>query len=127
MPAPEYIPGTCNIGPVQISKRRRITLYALTLFFISTVAIVMYSDSRSLRLLVFIPAVVAGVSGLQWITRFCVYFGVRGIFNAGTGNRIETVEEKAFRRKDLTRAGVLVAFGVLIGALITAGIYFLPA
>lgn len=127
MPAPEYIPGTCNIGPAQLGIRRRAALYALTLFFVVTVSIFLFSDSRISRLYIFIPAAIAGVCVLQWAARFCVMFGIRGIFNVGSGSQAVSVEQKAYHRKDLIRAWQLIIGGIIAGALITAGIYYLPA
>lgn len=123
----EYIPGTCNIGPYEIRKRLRLALYSLAIFLLLAAGFVIFAPGDPwLRLLLFFPASGFGTSFLQWYSKFCLKFGLTGVFNFGDKDGAMTVTEKEYRAKDIRKAWSLLAGGVLIGAAMTAGFFFLP-
>ncbi|TND10587.1 MAG: hypothetical protein FD123_229 [Bacteroidetes bacterium] len=122
----EYIPGTCNIGPAEIRRRRNLSFYALLVLLLMAVPLFLFSDQKLLRLLLIIPASAFGVSAIQWLTKFCVKFGLKGIFNFRQTGQSQSVMQEEFRRKDLAKARTIILSGTLVGAAITAIAYFLP-
>jgi uncharacterized membrane protein (DUF485 family) len=120
----DYRPGECNIGSAEISRRRRgawaATLAALALY----VLLVVLGAPAVVRFGVALPAAAAAVSWLQVRERFCVAFGVAGVFNLGPLGRVEGVADEASRRADRRKAAGMIARGAAVGLLvgIAAGI-----
>ena len=115
----QYRPGSCNIGPAEIARRRlagHVGLVATVVLFAVLVAV----DAPPLvRLILALPAAAAASGYLQAWLRFCAGFGSRGIFNFGRLGQIERVVDDAARRRDRARARQIglasLAIGVAVG------------
>jgi hypothetical protein len=70
----------------------------------------------SWRLLIAIPATGAAIGYLQAQLRFCVAFGMRGVFNFGRERRdLRTVTDVHARRRDRARALQILGASIVIG------------
>ena len=115
----EYIPGVCNIGAAEISRRRQsgwiglgITVLLWVLFFILRVP-------APWRLFLFLPASLGASGFLQAAFHFCAGFGMRGVFNFGSEvGKTDTVEQAEFRRQDVRKARLIGLYSGLIGAAV---------
>ncbi len=115
----EYIPGVCNIGAAEISRRRQsgwlglgVTVLLWVLFFILKIA-------APWRLFLFLPAALGAAGFLQAAFHFCANFGMRGVFNFGAQvGKTDTVEQAEFRRKDQAKARLIVLYSFLVGAAV---------
>src|SRR6476646_7828567 len=87
-----YQPGVCNIGPLEIRRRRRAGHVGLV------AAVVL------LAILVAIPAAMAASGYLQAWLKFCAGFGSRGIFNFGEVGQTHQVVDAEGRARDRARA-----------------------
>ncbi len=119
-----YQPGTCNIGPAEIARRRRaghVGLGATTVLLAGLVAV---GAPRMSRALVALPAAVAASGYLQARLRFCAGFGSRGIYNFGELGQTHQVEDDDARRRDRARSNQIglasLATGVAVGVLAVA-------
>ena len=121
----EYIPGVCNIGAAEISRRRQsgwiglgVTVLLWVLFFILKVP-------APYRLFLFLPAALGASGFLQAAFHFCAAFGMRGVFNFGSevGNT-DTVEQTEFRRQDVRKARLIGLYAFLVGAAVAVAGYF---
>jgi hypothetical protein len=117
----DYQPGTCNIGPAEIARRRRaghVGLGATVLLFGGLVAV---GAPPVARLSVAIPAAIAASGYLQARLRFCAGFGSRGVFNFGPLGEVAQVSDDAARARDRARATQIglasLAVGVAVGVL----------
>ena len=121
-----YIPGTCNIGPAEI-RRRRIVMWLGCLLSIVTLASFGQSGaSRFDRLSIALPAFVFAIGFVQSRKKFCLAFGFMGAFNfgkVGAVTKVLTPEQRSADRKTalsllgqaLGLTAVIVAITVLLG------------
>jgi len=121
----EYIPGVCNIGAAEISRRRQsgwiglgVTVLLWVLFFILRVP-------SPWRLFLFLPAALGASGFLQAAFHFCAAFGMRGVFNFGSEvGKTDTVEQAEFRRQDVRKARMIGLYSFLVGAAVALVGYF---
>ncbi len=117
----EYRPGVCNIGPVEIARRRRAGHVGLLVTVAAFAALVAIDAPPLARLILIVPAAAAASGYLQAWLKFCAGFGSRGIFNFGPlGDTQQVVDEDA-RARDRARAKRIglasLAIGVAVGVL----------
>ncbi len=101
-----YRPGVCNIGPEEISRRRRGAWAATVLAVGVYLVLVAAAVPDVWRLVVALPAAAAAVSWLQVRERFCVGFGSAGVFNFGAYGSTESIVDDDARRADQTQGPV---------------------
>ena len=78
-----YQPGVCNIGPAEIRQRRMSGYLGTAVAAVFLVLAFVLGWPPAVRLLVFIPVVLAANGFLQAAFHFCVRFGTQGLFNFG--------------------------------------------
>ncbi len=113
-----YRPGACNIGPEEIDRRRRgawIAGLATVVFYLGLLAI---AAPDLVRFIVAVPAASAAISWLQARERFCVAFGMAGVFNFGPVGELERITDEDARRADRGRVASMVARGAAIGCVV---------
>lgn len=120
-----YQPGTCNIGPAEIARRRGAGHVGLGAAIVLLAGLVAIGAPPPVRLLVALPAAAAASGYLQARFRFCAGFGSRGIYNFGELGQTLQVEDVEARRRDRARATQIglasVAIGVAVG-LVAVGL-----
>ena len=123
----EYEPGTCNIGPAEITRRRRTGHVGVLASFGLLASLLALDAPAVARGLIALPATAAAVGYLQAHFRFCAAFGFRGVFNFGAIGEQQAVGGRARMAVDRRRAASITVAGVGIG--IAAGILaiLLPA
>lgn len=121
----EYQPGTCNIGPAEIARRRRAGHVGALATVALLGAFLAIGAPPVVRLLVALPAAGAASGYLQAWLHFCAGFGSRGVFNFGELGRTEAVQDPVARERDRARSmqvglaslGIGVIVGVVAGVL----------
>ena len=113
--AGEYQPGICNIGPDEIAQRRRAGHVGAVVTLGLLALLLAIGAAPAWRLLIAIPAAGTAITYLQAILRFCVAFGMAGVFNFGRVGRVSSVVDAAARRADRRRVLRMVAAGCAIG------------
>lgn len=122
----EYIPGVCNIGKKEIERRIQAAIFGAVLCIVCIALIEWLDVDRLWKLLLFIPAASFGVSFQQWYFKFCVMFGIKGVFNFGGIGKTFTVEQKEYFRKDRIKAWQMIITGILFGIATALIYYWLP-
>jgi hypothetical protein len=122
----EYVPGTCNIGPVEFRKRKNAMWFSLGLTLVTIALLIFLHAARPWRSVLFVPLSAFAVNFQQVYFGFCVNFGLRGIFNFGNEGAHDSVEQAEFRKKDRSKAIRMIGTGVLIGLVVTILFYCLP-
>jgi hypothetical protein len=123
-PAGAYQPGTCNIGPAEVRRRRQVGYLGIA-GAVGLGAMLLAADAPAvLRLAVAAPATV-GLAGLvQAHLRFCAGYGMAGLRNLGQLGQQESVDDAGARTADRRRAvrihAATVAGGLLIGIAFAA-------
>lgn len=123
----KYIPGVCNIGPAEIRLRRWTGHIGLACTLLLIWSYFVIQTDPIARLLIFFPAAVSAMGYLQARMHFCAQFGLVGVFNVSDvfGKR-ESVDQRAFRRKDQQKALVIIGLSIAVGSLVALVTYSLP-
>jgi hypothetical protein len=115
-----YEPGVCNIGPAEIARRRRTGNFG-AIATVALFALLVWLDVPPLaRFLVALPAALAAGGYLQAALKFCVAFGVAGVFNFGSRGETHSIADKEARARD--RAKVVQMMAVISAIAITVGL-----
>ncbi len=122
----QYRPGACNIGAVEIARRRRFGLASLVAAAVLAAGLVALRAPNETRWLVAFPAAAAAIGLLQARLRFCVAFGLAGVRNFGRLGEREQVTERGARTADLRSSVTLLALGVGLALAVTAAFVALP-
>jgi hypothetical protein len=122
----EYVPGTCNIGPKEIKGRRNGAIIAGVLVSALVALLLMTHADKLWRLTLFIPAAALGITFQQWYVKFCVGFGLKGVFNFGEMGKTYSVEQKEYFKMDRAKAWKMINRGIVFGMVLAIIFYFLP-
>jgi TctA family transporter len=121
-----YIPGTCNIGKEEIEQRKKPAIILFVIFIAAIVVLKLFTSNHLWRLLIFFPAAGFGISFLQWYLKFCVAFGLKGIYNFDQVGKTVAVAQDENLKKDKAKVRQMVVVGVLFGIVSAIVYYFLP-
>ena len=122
----DYIPGTCNIGAGEISRRRMVALIGLIFTLSSLATSITNEASREARLAIFIPALIMSIGWVQSRKKFCLAYGFAGTFNFGKLGAISRVSDPAARKADRLTAIKIFAQSALYAVIVTAFAVALP-
>lgn len=116
-----YVPGACNIGPAERAARLRAAWTGTVFLAVLTGGLFWWKPEPLWALGLIPPAWGVGVSWMQVWRRFCVHFGLSGVFNFGAEVfKTQSVAEAEARRLDLKAAWTLIVQGGLLGAAYAA-------
>ncbi|HEY2957903.1 MAG TPA: hypothetical protein VGM21_06795 [Actinomycetota bacterium] len=121
----QYVPGTCNIGPAEVARRRRVGHLGLALTALLAVILLALGAARPWHLLLALPATMAAAGYLQARLRFCFDYGFRGVHNFDALGHQQRVAAEAARAADRRRA-LAVALASLAVGLAVALLATLP-
>ena len=123
----EYVPGVCNIGKVEIQRRKMIGWIALATCVALWAAFAAFKIAAPWRLLLFVPATMAAIGFLQAAWHFFAKFGLKGVFNFGSNaGKTDTVEQAEFRRQDRRTALRIIGWSALAGVVVAVAAYLIP-
>ena len=125
-PSTQYIPGTCNIGPAELKRRKNAMWFSLALTTATVILLFACDASRPWRLVLFLPVSAFAVNFQQVYFGFCVNFGMRGIFNFGDAGAHDSVEQAEFRKKDRSKSIRMIVTGIAIGIIVAILFHYLP-
>ena len=121
-----YIPGTCNLGSGEISRRRMVAAIGFVLSLSAFTAFVTTSASRETRFAIFIPLFVMTIGWVQSRKKFCLAYGLTGTFNFGKMGQISRVANPADRAADRRTALAIFGQSALYAAALTLLVVALP-
>jgi len=122
----EYIAGSCNIGKGEIRRRQTVALIGLFSIFFSASTILGTDQSRSVRLSIFLPAMIFAVGFIQARKKFCLAYGLAGTFNFGKLGSISKVQSEEDKKADRKTAINIFVQSALLAAAITLVFFALP-
>jgi hypothetical protein len=120
-----YQPGVCNIGPVEIARRRQVGHVGLAATIATLIGLIALDAPSWMRLVAAVPAMVSASGYLQARMRFCAAFGQRGIFNFGRADYHEVAGVEA-RAADRRKARQISAWSFAIGLAVGVAAWLLP-
>ncbi len=121
----KYITGVCNIGPEEIKRRRNGAIFSGVLTLVEIILLSVFRVNPLWRLTLFIPAASLGVGFLQWYNKFCVAFGLMGVFNFGEIGTTFSVEQREDLKRDRAKARRMILLGIVFGLICAVCFYFL--
>jgi hypothetical protein len=122
----EYIAGSCNIGKGEIRRRQFVALIGLILIITTAAGLIGSDSAKSARFGVFVPALVFSVGFIQSRRKFCLAYGLMGIFNFGPLGKLSRVATPEDRSADRKTAISILAQALSLALTITLIIYLLP-
>jgi hypothetical protein len=115
----QYIPGVCNIGPAEITKRRQLGWIGLIATIVSLVLLILLNASKPTRLIVFLPVALSSSGFLQAYLHFCAGFGSQGLYNFDSKvGKADSVDQAEFRAKDRRKALQIFGGSAAIGLVV---------
>jgi len=123
--ATHYIPGICNINPVEIRKRRMVGHFGLAVTIILVALALVMHVSWIFRIVVIIPAFIAATGYLQAHNKFCVGFAAQKQQNADTGEIVQITDKEALAL-DKKKTRVMNLQATIIAAAVTAVVCVIP-
>ncbi len=122
----EYIPGSCNIGIREVRRRQLVGGIGLFLTLSTIFGFYRQHTSHIARLSTFLPALVMSIGYLQARKKFCLAFGLSGLFNFGKLGTTQRVISDADRKIDRQAAIRLLLQAAALAAGVTALVFLLP-
>ena len=122
----EYTPGTCNIGPDEIKRRKTFAIAGFVFFLISLFGALGPHATHLTRLGVAIPAILFATGLVQARKKFCLAFGFAGTFNFSKVGKINKVASAQERSADRATALKILLHSLLIAAAMTGIVELLP-
>ena len=122
----DYIPGTCNIGAGEVSRRRLVAFIGLALSLVAFITFISMETPRSARISIFIQLLVTTIGWLQARKKFCLAFGIAGTFNFGKMGQLSRVADPISRAADRSATIKLFAQSTAYAAAITTIVIALP-
>lgn len=122
----DYMPGKCNIGIREARRRQLVGGIGLFLTISTVLGFYHQHSSRIQRLSTFLPALVMSIGYLQARKRFCLGFGLSGLFNFGTLGKTTRVISEEDRKIDRSAAIRLFLEAAALAAAVTAFVFLLP-
>src|SRR4051794_24056737 len=122
----DYRAGACNIGPAEITRRRRFAHIASVATVVLFLVLVALGVPSIVRFVVALPAAVAAACYLEAALKFCIGFAWRGLFNFAAHGSTRTVADREARSTDRRRALRLTAATAAIGIAVGIVAVVLP-
>ncbi|MFM6941162.1 MAG: hypothetical protein ACKOXI_04200 [Candidatus Planktophila sp.] len=119
----DYIAGSCNIGPSEIHRRYQVAIVAGLIYLIAATAVMTTDESPLIRLTVFIPAMAASVGYTQARRKFCLAYGLAGLFNFERAGDVKKVGDKAALKADRAYALKVLTLSLFPALFMTAIVF----
>ena len=122
----EYIPGQCNIGSKEIERRKRKAILGLAISLLGIALLQYFNSPSAWRFILFLPLFYSIICYYQAQQKFCVVFGIFGIYNFDNIGKTKRVNESNDKKKDSWYAWLIIFKSILFALLIVVIYYFLP-
>ena len=121
-----YIAGTCNIGEKEIRRRQFVAVIGAILSLVSLIGFISTDSTRSVRVGIFLPLMIAAVGFVQSRSKFCLAYGFAGTFNFGKLGDLSRVSDPVSKAADRATALRILTKSFLLAAIATAVVLVLP-
>jgi hypothetical protein len=114
-----YEPGVCNIGPAEVSRRRRTGHAGLIVSVVLFGVLLATGAPHWMRLVLVLTAGASAAGYLQAMFHFCAGFGSKGVYNFGPLGTVEPVGDFRARARDRFKSLEIgltsLAIGLVVG------------
>ncbi len=115
----DYVAGSCNIGSAEIHRRYQVAILGSIGYLAMAIYFILADASTSLRLIAFLPAMAASVGFNQARRKFCLAYGLMGVFNFNSGNSVSKVKDPVALAADRAYAIKILLISFLPALLMT--------
>ena|SRR5579862_1598377 len=115
----EYVPGVCNIGTEERTRRRIFGWTGLITSMVLLAVLFTLKVNPWWRLFIFFPAALSAIGFLQARARFCLAYGLAGIFNFEMPGKGHRVKDDAALSLDKKKANQILLCSLLIAMAVT--------
>ena len=122
----EYVPGTCNMGEKEIERRKKLVIIGSTFTILSIVILQVFGFPTEWRLIIFFPLSFTILCFQEALQKFCVVFGIKGVFNFKNIRKVIRIEQEDDRKKDRKKGWVIIFTSALIGFVVAMIYFYLP-
>ena len=124
---PEYSSGSCNIGGAEV-QRRKISGVIGAMFAVAYyVACIFLNAPKGIRAIIFLPLILAWTGWLQSRRKFCMAFGLMGVFNFGKLGETTRIVEIDNRSRDRKRALIMLTQAIALSIVSALVFTLIPA
>ena len=116
----DYVAGSCNIGSAEIHRRYQVAILGSIGYISMAIYFILSDASTTLRLIAFLPAMAASVGFNQARRKFCFAYGLMGVFNFNSGNKVSKVKDPVALAADRAYAIKILLISFVPALLLTA-------
>lgn len=113
-----YTAGVCNIGPEEIAARNRVGWIGLVATIVIWALLIVFKVPHIWRVILFLPAFMSAIGFVQGYFRFCVHFGLSGLFNFGPLGKQQNVTDPALRAIDRKQSLKEIGYSAVISVIV---------
>lgn len=124
---PEYQSGSCNIGGAEVRRREFFAIFGTVLSLAYWVASFSLHTHWGVRALVFFPLVFATIGWYQARRKFCLAYGLVGLFNFGSIGQASRIMDPELRLADRAQAFRILAQATVLAAVFALIFTLIPA
>ncbi|MBC7463783.1 MAG: hypothetical protein H7227_05950 [Actinobacteria bacterium] len=117
MKMPNIRNSSCNIGGPEVRRRKIAAIFSGVLSILTGILLLILDAPSEFRLVIFIPILLTVIGWFQTKRRFCLAYGMSGVFNLGELGNVESVVDPEQRRKDRSQVIKTIVEAVLIAAV----------
>lgn len=121
----EYVPGSCNIGSAEIHRRYQVAIIGTILYLILAISYIAADISTAMRLTVFFPAMMASVGYNQARRKFCLAYGLMGVFSLDKLGNTTAIKDPNALAADRKYAFTILAMSLIPALLLTGFVLIL--
>lgn len=115
-----YVPGQCNLGSRDISKRRRVGYIGFSLSIVFILLSKLLALPHAFAWLLFFPLAYGFTGYFQARQHFCVVYGVMGVARSSDEETFTRIKDRNSRIRDLRMVSILIFKSTLAAGLLTA-------
>lgn len=124
---PDYLPGSCNIGGAEVKRRQMYGILAAGVSLAYWLVTLLMLAPEGVRALVFFPLLMATIGWFQSRRKFCLAYGLLGVFNFGKVGEATPIMEPALKSADRAYALRLLAKSAFLAAVFALLLTLIPA
>ncbi len=121
----EYIPGVCNLGTAEIRKRQRSIGIGIAVSVITATILLATGIERNWRWAIAIPVGYLSINVLQVYFKFCIVFGLFGLYNFKELGNIDRTLVKEQIKQDRVKTLLITGWSLLLTFVVTFLFYLL--
>lgn len=121
-----YVPGQCNLGSREVTRRRRVGYIGLSLSVGFMILAQLLNVPKGYLWLLFFPLAYSFTGFFQARQQFCVLYGVMGLARPSDTGKFVKIKDRTDHQKDL-RMVVTLLLKASAAALLVTALYYLLA